>query len=1747
MSKDKTFQEKLKSMFRTKKDPIVNVQPNREFILTNEILHDLGKDSSTNTRVKTMKELTAHLSRLETNGVEKLWSCIQDMFLREYPNDVRHATFTFLQTIIKSQFDRIYVMRAQFFRFIKHHDNPQDIAPRVDLLAALTNDGKEVEHFEEEIGPFLLNWFSDVSRVGKLNEFLKILDNVIKFNSPHLDEYTMTGYVKHVCVLCCNTNQFPIVILCLQILGTVVAYSILPPESLSQFVGTLCRTVNIKCYCSASWKTMKNLLGTHLGHSTLYTMCRFLQEPNLKKDAGLLRGCVFYIHMALWDINSMQNLCCPPSSVLPSVLQAVKANHPSVALEVIIGIQKLINKQGLELLEPTWDIVLEIILHVIKQIELAPNEVPNNLTIITLHEILNTIENLIEVGNYKGSMNQFFAVIHECSRDRPETSVLKLIKFQSKSIRPTESAWLQNLYNLLANYFKPDLRTNVRLKVLSVLEDTIQLYGKVWQYEDELINHIVIPHMQNIATDDNIVVRSEVAKLLVDLCKDYNSNICVELLEILEKLLLRPMEKEAVPTHSTEADFLDISVLVPGLIQVFGRKIHKLPSSHATIIFKILVDFLEKNVHKPVKDLKPARIMIFECLLSLRADSNCRIGLPDPETKQLKFSPYLCASYKPVEPIVTSPPATSPPLTPVCKIVHLPMELAFQVILTHLEIEKDWEIVKSILEKLPEMLCNKAIMLTKTGNPQINQLVKVLCSMLQNKALNLVEGVNPKEKRLEFQTTVVNVLLALSCYGSNLDPPHQQLLINTLTRSTAIDPRCSRQSINSLTICMVDMRETMMKLLPEVLLRLSKISATIYIAMPILEFLSALSQLPTVFANFVGDQYMAVFAIALPYTNPFKYDNYIVSLAYHVISVWFLKCRLPFRKDFVKFIVSGLQTNVMVPFQELNQFKLCLTSMNQDSSDRKRSSSLTEQGSRRRTKPETSSKSSFIQKTPRDKTVLTFYEELNETCIDLMARYTYSPCSALPKRLPTAEFLLNGGITKSWMVGNKLITITTSGCTEKVLKHGVCDKCWSLCSSHNNSKIARYARSNSGNEEKESFLARQSSTDKGEEVKKYDAASLAKMIGEEKKEPPICACWCQGWAEVLIRRPTGNVSWVMKVQNQVSFKQHIYEFPLNEMSTLYMPDLYFEPSSAISIEEQEETEDVEEAACSSSSRPVSVPGSPTKQSLSRQSSQDSADDQGEIIYDDGTRARNQVRRSNSSPEMANWKNPFVHQKQERENDVENHDEESTKKNKKDVRVSCEAIPEEIAGMGTSPPTGQEAPKPPAEQPPPQPQHPSLLTCYSYPGSSPPGESNIAPKPYKTVPASPNQITSQTQPTFLPKNDPLDNNVLDRPNNLPSLSNLTPLSSKPPQSPTQTSPRLQRHFDKDGSPNIQKSSSSSKLEKNRAKSGGEPTLAEKRDRLHTISVMSTSTRKPTPPKKVPKEILKSGLNPSFVFLQLYHTACFGSTAEVPLYVPPTTVIDRAINILDRMYPYEVHKIGVLYINEGQVDKESDILRNTSGCIRYMEFLQNLGTLLKLADVNPRDIYLGGVDQGGADGKYMYTHQDDLVQLAFHVATLMPNRESDPYGNYKKAHVGNDNVVIIYNNSGQEFDVNTFRSQVTLAYIIVEPLDYGCNKVEVKVKSDLLKIIGSNEVISVSDQSVSILVRQLAIHADLAATVLNSLRSHATDPYASNWLERLRKLKNLREKVIQELKKVKESGNQKGPSEEKNTVEDFTDFT
>lgn len=119
--------------------------------------------------------------------------------------------------------------------------------------------------------------------------------------------------------------------------------------------------------------------------------------------------------------------------------------------------------------------------------------------------------------------------------------------------------------------------------------------------------------------------------------------------------------------------------------------------------------------------------------------------------------------------------------------------------------------------------------------------------------------------------------------------------------------------------------------------------------------------------------------------------------------------------------------------------------------------------------------------------------------------------------------------------------------------------------------------------------------------------------------------------------------------------------------------------------------------------------------------------------------------------------------------------------------------------------------------------------------------------------------------------------------------------------------------------------------------------------------------------------------SFVFLQLYHAAHFGTTTEKPLLVPQTTAIQRVVTNLDRIQPYETHKIGVLYVGAGQASNEIEILANQHGSLRYTEFLKRLGTLVRLRDVD-ENVFLGGLDRNGENGDFAYIWQDDVTQVS-----------------------------------------------------------------------------------------------------------------------------------------------------------------------
>nr|CAD7441252.1 unnamed protein product [Timema bartmani] len=170
------------------------------------------------------------------SAVEKLWACLKDLFHPDIAKEHRHLAFTFFSCLVQGQYEKLGIMRSHFFRLIKTHDVAEDVAPRFELLQSLTENGKDIKYFEEEVGPFLMQWMPAITGVGKTQQFLAVWVNVIKFNAAYVDEEVIKELVQNTCFLCCWSNSQPVVLTCLQVLDTVVCYTNLPSQSITTFI-----------------------------------------------------------------------------------------------------------------------------------------------------------------------------------------------------------------------------------------------------------------------------------------------------------------------------------------------------------------------------------------------------------------------------------------------------------------------------------------------------------------------------------------------------------------------------------------------------------------------------------------------------------------------------------------------------------------------------------------------------------------------------------------------------------------------------------------------------------------------------------------------------------------------------------------------------------------------------------------------------------------------------------------------------------------------------------------------------------------------------------------------------------------------------------------------------------------------------------------------------------------------------------------------------------------------------------------------------------------------------------------------------------------------------------------------------------------------------------------------------------------------------------------------------------------------
>ncbi|XP_016369598.1 tuberin [Sinocyclocheilus rhinocerous] len=1604
-----------------------------EFIITLDILMQLTPEYNLHHRIRVINHVCdlAKSKKFEEHAVEDVWKAVEDMMQPEQPPEARHAVLVLLRAIIQGQGERLGPLRAYFFKIVLDYQPcNEDLSERLEVFKALTENGKDITYLEEEIARFVLLWMD----IGLSSDFLHVLVNLVKFNSCYLDE-NVSLMVQKICLLCNRTTCSTDIEVALQVLDAVVCYNCLPSDSLTVFIITLCRTVNVKEFCESCWKLMRKVLGTHLGHSAIYTMCRIMEERYSLTDfltdhAALLRGAVFFVGMALWGAHRLPALKNTPTLVLPSFCKAMSCANEVVSYEIVLSITRLIKKYGRELQVVTWDILLSIIERLLQQIQTMGSP---DLKVI-VYELLSTVEELYEQSDFHGSLQRFFSLVEKCADKRPDASVLTLISYRAQSIQPAKDGWLQNLLKLMEKFFRNESRTVIRIKVLHILSFVLSTNRQL--YEEELIEVVVIPQLGQIAEDRDLSVRKQATQLLVDLAEGCSTHHFSSLLDIIEKVASRPLtcSVEGERELSVESPMEDVRTAILGLLDILQSKLYSLPASHASRVYELLISHLQLHYKNKYYSAigSSIRLKVFDWLLMMRTDSLHRLGVPNKD-EVLRFSPYCHCD---VGPTPVAPPSS-------IRTAYLPYSLAFSVLLQCLKMETDWKVLKLVLDKMSCTIQYKVLILTSPCN--IDHLCSTLCSMVTDRLISERLKKTPDGFSLtDVQLAVVPVLTALTSYHSYLEQCRQRELVQCLEKGLIY--RCAKQCVVALTMCTVEMPDIMIKLLPALIVKLTHISATVAMASPMLEFLSTLVRLPHLYANFVAEQYVSVFAISLPYTNPSKFNQYIVSLAHHVIAMWFIRCRLPFRKDFVQYITKNAPNSpqpslvttlcwrtpdLVCPRGSLRTTKVAkqgpstnspvkdLKDLSAMDAFRSRSISVSEHAVRRmQTSSTTCSLGSADENAvmQADDALKTVHLELTETCLDMMARYVFSNFSALPKRSPIAEFLLSGGPSMTWLVGNKLVTITTSGgsrtqallgldMAERPGGGGMTRSDPSLHIRQTKEAPAKL-ESQSGQQIGSSTRTRVRSISGGHALRAGPAQSLSPLVAspegeysgplpppgpplevlgsqrgvEEHPAPPFFSqssaplkdksslaefvpMLTQGWAEIFIRRPSGNTSWLMCLENPPSpFLSELGNVPLQELSSVLMAmDGVKEPQSEAAVPQPQ-------------GRPCPI----------QRSNTDS------VVLEEGGRSKATVSAAESK-ELEETESIFM---------------------------SAATTPAGLLSRVREP-------------------TPNTINTLNY-----------------------NQCWGKLE---------------------------FPTAQPGPLSPTGHRPR--GHTISVSAPSSRRER---KMDRDSYHNRGGPSNAEK----------------------------SSGLSPSFVFLQLYHSPFFGSEANKPLLLPKSQLIDRAVKVLDQMPPYDTHKIGVVFVGAGQATNEVSILSNEYGSNRYAQFLTGLGKLIHLKDCDPDQIFLGGLDQYGDDGEFTYCWHDDIMQAIFHIATLMPNRESDKGCCNKKRHIGNDFVVVVYNNSGEEYKLGTIKGQFNFVEVLIKPLDYESNLVTLQCRKDLEGLVDTSVAKIVSDRNLPLLVRQMALHANMASLV-HQCRANPSDAYASKWLARLRHIKRIRTRAQEEI--------------------------
>jgi len=294
---------------------------------------------------------------------------------------------------------------------------------------------------------------------------------------------------------------------------------------------------------------------------------------------------------------------------------------------------------------------------------------------------------------------------------------------------------------------------------------------------------------------------------------------------------------------------------------------------------------------------------------------------------------------------------------------------------------------------------------------------------------------------------------------------------------------------------------------------------------------------------------------------------------------------------------------------------------------------------------------------------------------------------------------------------------------------------------------------------------------------------------------------------------------------------------------------------------------------------------------------------------------------------------------------------------------------------------------------------------------------------------------------------------------------------------------------------------------------------------------TLTIPPPPPPMLPSEqeddVLNALLHQKHIELEYYYKHAYdswmsGQPTEVPLSDDPQSTFHhsrmlfsqlgltswdkrsqvhllkksekllRELKNLDNQKCRETHKIAVIYVAEGQEDKNS-ILTNSGGSQAFEDFVAALAWEVELESHTG---FLGGLQRNRTTGETAPYYATSFTEVIFHVSTRMPSHNQDAILQ-KMRHLGNDEIHIVWSEHGRDYRRGILPTEFCDVLIIIYPLPNQLFRIQITRKPDV-PFIGPlfNECI----------VDHLVLPGLVRATALNASRAtRSTIPYYHTFFE------------------------------------------